>query len=114
MSVHVDNLSPYSRAVSCQQWNCRDQAGLRPDRRSPSRSSVLVGRRTLVHGAFAAGLAVPFACTALAQGTRMARPDKGDLLVHASGDKAREIITLADLPVGGPPVVAWPMDPASK
>jgi Rieske Fe-S protein len=36
------------------------------------------------------------------------------LLVYASGDRAREIITLADLPVGGAPVMAWPMDPASK
>lgn len=44
----------------------------------------------------------------------MARPDKGDLLVFAQGDKAREVITLADIPVGGPPVLAWPMDPASK
>jgi Rieske Fe-S protein len=44
----------------------------------------------------------------------MARPDKGDLLVYATGDKAREVITLADLVVGGPPVMAWPMDPASK
>jgi rieske iron-sulfur protein len=44
----------------------------------------------------------------------MARPDKGDLLVYANGEKAREVITLADLPVGGPPVMAWPMDRASK
>jgi Rieske Fe-S protein len=44
----------------------------------------------------------------------MARPDKGDLLVYASGDKAREVITLSDLRLGGPPVMAWPMDPASK
>jgi rieske iron-sulfur protein len=64
--------------------------------------------------ALAVGLGAPFARTALAQESRMARPDKGDLLVYASGDKAREIIALADLPVGGPPVIAWPMDTASK
>jgi Rieske Fe-S protein len=44
----------------------------------------------------------------------MARPDKGDLLVYANGDKAREVIRLADLRVGAPPVMAWPMDLASK
>jgi Rieske Fe-S protein len=44
----------------------------------------------------------------------MARPDKGDLLVYASGDKTREVIALADLPVGGPPIMAWPMDPTSR
>jgi Rieske Fe-S protein len=67
-----------------------------------------------VNVALAAGLVAPFARTALAQETRTARPGKGDLLVYASGDKARELIMLADLPVGGQPVMAWPMDPASK
>jgi Rieske Fe-S protein len=71
-------------------------------------------RRTLLTGALATGLVPPLVRTALAQEPRMARPDKGDLLVFATGDKAREVITLADLPVGGPPVMAWPMDPASK
>src|SRR5262245_37022550 len=118
MSVHVDNLLPCSCVASCQQSNCRVQAGSHPDRRSASSSGAPLGRRALVNVALAAGLVAPLAApigrTAFAQDKRMARPDKGDLLVYASGDKAREVITLADLPVGGRPVMAWPMEPASK
>lgn len=113
MSVPVDNCFPCSCAAACQEWHCREQAGLHGDRRSPPGGVPLV-RRTLLNGALAAGLAVPFARTAFGQEPRMARPDKGDLLVYASGDKAREVISLADLSVGGPPVMAWPMDPATK
>jgi len=113
-SVHVDNLFTCCRAASCQQWSCQEQVGLRPERGSASPSSGPLVRRALLNGALAAGLAVPFARTPLAQEARLARPGKGDLLVHASGDKVRQVITLADLPVGGPPVMAWPMDPASK
>ena len=85
-----------------------------PDSPSPSPTGVPLVRRTLLTGALTAGLSVPIARSALAQEPRMARPDKGDLLVQASGDQARKVITLADLPVGGRPVMAWPMDPASK
>jgi rieske iron-sulfur protein len=98
MSVHVDSF--FSRP--CASVTQTDVHG------------VPLVRRTLLKGALAAGLAVPSGRAASAQETRMARPDKGDLLVHASGDKAREVITLADLPVGGRPVLAWPMDPANK
>jgi rieske iron-sulfur protein len=110
MPVIVDNPCPCFCATSRQQSNRREEAGAR----SPSSTGVPLVRRTLLTGALAAGLAPPLARTALAQEPRMARPDKGDLLVYASGDKAREVIALADLPVGGPPVMAWPMDPASK
>ena len=114
MSVPIDSLFSRPCAVSCREWNCRERAGWRRERRSALPAVVPLVRRTLLKGALAAGLGAPLARTAWAQGTRMARPDKGDLLVYASGDKAREIITLADLPAGGPPVMAWPMDPASK
>jgi Rieske Fe-S protein len=42
------------------------------------------------------------------------RPKKGDLLVQSEGDREGSLITLADLPVGGPPVHAWPKDPATS
>lgn len=42
------------------------------------------------------------------------RPKKGDLLVFADGDHASAVIKPEDLPLGGPPVMAWPMDPATK
>ena len=43
-----------------------------------------------------------------------ARPEAGDRFVFFSGDKKGELITPEDLPVGGPQVMAWPMDPATS
>ena len=114
MSMRFDGLYSRPCTVSCREWNCRKRVGLPRGRGHASPTGVPLVRRTLLKGALAAGLPVPFAHASLAQESRMARPDKGDLLVYASGDKAREVITLADLRVGGPPVMAWPMDPASK
>jgi Rieske Fe-S protein len=44
----------------------------------------------------------------------MARPQEGDAFVFATGDRARTPISDTDLDLGGPPVLAWPMDPATK
>jgi Rieske Fe-S protein len=43
-----------------------------------------------------------------------ARPEAGDRFVFFSGDKKGELITPEDLPLGGPQVMAWPMDPATS
>jgi Rieske Fe-S protein len=40
------------------------------------------------------------------------RPREGDFLV--SVEREQEPLALKDIPFGGPPVLAWPMDPASK
>lgn len=114
MSVHVDNPSRSACDVSCKQWICRKQADRRFESRAPSPGGMPLVRRALLKGALATVTVVTSARSAFAQEPRMARPDKGDLLVFASGDKAREVIPLADLPVGGPPVLAWPMDLATK
>ncbi len=45
---------------------------------------------------------------------KAARPRAGDQLVFASGDKIGEIIALKDLPLGGPLVTAYPMDPETR
>ncbi|WP_025037747.1 QcrA and Rieske domain-containing protein [Bradyrhizobium sp. DOA9] len=42
------------------------------------------------------------------------RPQKGDLLVFSEGDREGKLITAVDLPVGGPPVHAWPKDPTTS
>src|SRR5262249_35486553 len=42
------------------------------------------------------------------------RPQKGDLLVFSEGDREGRVVTLADLPLGGPPVHAWPKDPKTS
>ena len=82
MSVPVDSFSPCSCDVSCK--------GRMP-----------LVRRALLKGALDAGRGLTSTGSAFAQEPRMARPDKGDLLVFASSDKAGEFITPADLPVRG-------------
>jgi Rieske Fe-S protein len=42
------------------------------------------------------------------------RPKKGDLLVFSEGDHEGSVITSADLPLGAPPVHAWPKDPRTS
>ena len=72
------------------------------------------GRRELLAAAFAGGLGLSLSPQALAADPRMTRPQAGDQFVFATGEKARKIITDADLVAGGHPVQAWAMDPASK
>src|SRR5262249_62043346 len=52
------------------------------------------------------------ALPALAQGASE-RPKEEDFLVAVDSDTP-DALELKDIPVGGPPVLAWPMDPASK
>ncbi|WP_346283187.1 ubiquinol-cytochrome c reductase iron-sulfur subunit [Bradyrhizobium sp. BRP22] len=42
------------------------------------------------------------------------RPKKGDLLVLSEGERAGQVIKSDDLKLGGPPVRAWPKDPATS
>ena len=44
----------------------------------------------------------------------MARPQEGDRFVFPFGEKEGQIITPADLPLGGPQQQAYPMDPGAK
>jgi Rieske Fe-S protein len=62
------------------------------------------------------GLALPVAGLVGAQddNPRKARPQRNDRLVFASGDRKGQLITLADLPAGGPPLTAYPMDPTAR
>jgi Rieske Fe-S protein len=41
------------------------------------------------------------------------RPHEGDSLVFAGGSRAGEVIAPQDVPLGGPQVFAYPMDPAT-
>jgi len=65
--------------------------------------------------AVSVGLALPVASLVDAQdqNQRKARPQINDRLVFAGGDRKGQLITLADLAVGGPPVTAYPMDPTA-
>lgn len=52
--------------------------------------------------------------TAAVEEPAKARPQAGDRFVYFSGDKKGELIKPEDLPVGGPQVLAWPMEPATS
>ena len=78
-------------------------------------------RRAMLRGVFAIGVGLPFlqVCArslpeANAQGEpKSQRPQNGDRFVFQTGDQAGKVIKVADIPIGGPPVPAFPMDPTS-
>jgi rieske iron-sulfur protein len=71
-------------------------------------------RRAWLTGALASGVALWSPRPTLADDARMARPQEGDAFVFAMGDRAQTPISETDLAFGGPPVLAWPIDPATK
>jgi rieske iron-sulfur protein len=62
------------------------------------------------------GLGIPVADLAAGQDTdpKKARPQTNDQFVFAGGPRKGQPVTLADLPLGGAPVTAYPMDPKTK
>src|SRR6266581_540559 len=72
--------------------------------------------RYILKVAFGTGLGLLLQHGAMAQDTdpHNARPQEGDRLVFTGGERQGTIITLEDLPVGGPPVTAYPMDPSTR
>src|SRR5215467_906696 len=73
-------------------------------------------RRAVLKLAVGVGLTLPVAGLAAAQDDagRKARPQANDRLAFASGERKGQPIALADLPADGPPVAAYPMDPATR
>jgi len=72
-------------------------------------------RRALLDGAAALGVLAPFG--AFAQEPSAAaklRPQPGDRLVFAGGDRAGQALAPADLAPGAAPVSAWPQEPNAK
>jgi len=67
------------------------------------------GRRSLLKLLVAAGLGLPR--TATAQEPRALRPQKNDRFVRTGSKRP---VTLADLPAGGPPLTAYPLDPTTQ
>jgi rieske iron-sulfur protein len=84
--------------------------------RRSSESSANQSRRRVLRLALSVGLCFPGAKLACAQDgdPRKARPQANDRFVFARGSRKGESITLADLPVGGPPLIAFPIDPQSQ
>src|SRR2546427_8078137 len=74
------------------------------------------GRRAVLKAAL--GLGLWFSCLdgvpARADDARTARPQEGDRFVFPFGDREGQLVTLEDLPLGGPQQPAYPMDPGAK
>jgi rieske iron-sulfur protein len=73
-------------------------------------------RRTVLKAALGLGLGWPVLNGAVAQedATRNARPQAGDRFVFATGARQGDIVTPNDIPLGGPPVLAYPLDPQTN
>ena len=73
-------------------------------------------RRALLKGALAASLTTALAdpAPAPAADPKGQRPQVGDLFVFFGGSKPGQVISPSDLPAGAPPVLAWPMEAATK
>lgn len=75
-----------------------------------------LGRRAVLKLAVALGVGLPAADLVGAQddSARKARPQTNDRFVFAGGARKGQVITLADLPAGGPLLAAYPMDPITR
>lgn len=74
-------------------------------------------RREFLRAALAASMGLPLAGPSLAEEEKPGadeHPQPGDAFAFAEGDRAGQPVGLADIPLGGPPIQAWPLDPKSK
>lgn len=74
-------------------------------------------RRTVLKGALGLGLTLPLIkahAAAVEEDPRKARPQEGDRFVFFAGDRKGEIVKAEDLPMGGPQILAYPMDPKTS
>src|SRR5262249_3576059 len=79
----------------------------------------LLSRRTILKSALGIGLGLQLTSFAAnAQNTddqaKKLHPQVGDWLVFARGDHQGQLITLQEMPLGGPPAIAYPMDPQTQ
>lgn len=69
-------------------------------------------RRTVLRAALGACLVCPLQAHAQEPDAEE-RPREGDSLVFAGGSRAGEVISAGDVPLGGPQIFAYPMDPST-
>lgn len=83
-----------------------------PPHLPPRERESVLSRRAVLKSALAAGLGLQFACRAAdaAEEPTKVRPQVDDRFVFRSGERQGQMITQHDLPLGGPPVIAYPMD----
>lgn len=75
-----------------------------------------LSRRTVLKSMLSVGLGLQFVGSAVGatEELRKTRPQAGDSLVFSLGDRQGQLITLQDLPLGGPPVIAYPLEPGTQ
>lgn len=75
-----------------------------------------LSRRTVLKSALGAGIGLSFANFVVhaAENPKRMRPQAGDVLVFSSGDRLGQIVTPQDVPVGGPPMLVYPMESATQ
>jgi len=79
-------------------------------------TSRLLNRRTLLKSIFGVGVSLHLAglATNAADDPKKMRPQVGDLFVFSLGDRQGQVITPQEVPIGGPPIIAYPMDPGTQ
>jgi Rieske Fe-S protein len=75
-----------------------------------------LSRRTVLKSILGVGLGLQFvgAAVSTAEEVSRARPQVGDLLVFSLGERRGQLITPQDLPLEGPSVIAYPLDPGTQ
>jgi rieske iron-sulfur protein len=73
-------------------------------------------RRMVLQAVLGLGPGWPLLKGAMAQESapHQARPQEGDRFVFTTGERRGDLITPADLAIGGPPATAYPMEPRSR
>ena len=77
---------------------------------------VLPSRRRVLTLMLGLGLTLGWRSPVAGQGVdpRKARPQEGDRFVAAAGARKGEIVSMTDIPLGGPPLTTYPMDPTTR
>jgi rieske iron-sulfur protein len=78
----------------------------RRSQRIPSRRAAIAASLGL--------LAIPGLALAEEDDAKRARPQTGDVMRKIGNGDASAPMKVADIPLGGPQVLAWPMDPATR
>lgn len=72
-------------------------------------------RRDVLKAAVGLGTALPaLRMASAADDPANERPQAGDRFVYFSGDKKGQLVSIDALPLGGPQIMAWPMDPKTQ
>ncbi len=76
----------------------------------------LLSRRTVLQSLLGVGFSLQCVelITSVTADLRRTRPQGGDYFVGAFGDQQGQVITPHDLPLGGPPLIAYPLDPHTQ